>query len=170
MVAKARETILKTIEARLRISLGPHIAGETVNTPPSWKSAFNLDRGAILGLSHSFFNVLSFRPKTRHPDIHGLYFVGASTHPGTGVPIVMAGAKIVSEQILEETSQRIVPWIKNGAATEAKTDNPLDQVQWSPLLSWLHWVFVVIFAVILSIFGVALSGWDWKLAQFSGDW
>ncbi|KAH9868224.1 ATP-binding cassette transporter CGR1 [Plenodomus biglobosus] len=78
MVATARTTILQTIESRLNISLAPHILSEQINTPPSWKSAFNLDRGAILGLSHSFFNVLSFRPRTKHARVKGLYFVGAS--------------------------------------------------------------------------------------------
>jgi phytoene desaturase (3,4-didehydrolycopene-forming) len=101
MVSVARDTILRTIEARLKISLGPHIIDEVINTPPTWRTSFNLDRGAILGLSHSFFNVLSFRPKTKHPSIKDLYFVGASTHPGTGVPIVLAGAKLVTEQVLK---------------------------------------------------------------------
>ncbi|MFN3706533.1 MAG: hypothetical protein ACK4WM_11140 [Thermoflexales bacterium] len=31
-----------------------------------------------------------------------LYFVGASTHPGTGVPIVLIGARLVEERILAE--------------------------------------------------------------------
>jgi phytoene desaturase (3,4-didehydrolycopene-forming) len=101
MVASARETIIKTVEKRLKINLGPHIIDEVINTPPSWRTSFNLDRGAILGLSHSFFNVLSFRPKTKHPSIKDLYFVGASTHPGTGVPIVLAGAKLVTDQVLK---------------------------------------------------------------------
>jgi phytoene desaturase (3,4-didehydrolycopene-forming) len=105
MISSARETVLKAIEARLKISLRRHILHESVNTPPSWRSAFNPNRGAILGLSHSFFNVLSFRPKTKHPSIEGLYFVGASTHPGTGVSIVLAGAKIVSEQVLGALAQ-----------------------------------------------------------------
>lgn len=112
MVATARTTILNTIETRLHISLANHIIKEEINTPPSWKEAFNLDRGAILGLSHSFFNVLSFRPKTKHNSIDGMYFVGASTHPGTGVPIVLAGAKLVAEQVLEGLDMEArVPWV-----------------------------------------------------------
>jgi phytoene desaturase (3,4-didehydrolycopene-forming) len=66
---------------------------------------FNLDRGAILGLSHSFFNVLSFRPSIRHFGIQGLYFVGASTHPGAGVPVALSSAKIVAENVLADASE-----------------------------------------------------------------
>jgi phytoene desaturase (3,4-didehydrolycopene-forming) len=105
MVQIARNTILKTIEARLNINISAHIINEVVNTPVTWKSTFNLDRGAILGLSHSFFNVLAFRPKTKHASIEDLYFVGASAHPGTGVPIVLAGAKLVSDEILSKLRQ-----------------------------------------------------------------
>ncbi|OJZ89670.1 hypothetical protein ASPFODRAFT_58355 [Aspergillus luchuensis CBS 106.47] len=73
-----------------------------VETPASWEEKFNLDRGSILGLSHSFFSVLSLRPKSKHSSIKGLYIVGASTHPGTGVPVCLAGSKLVSDQIMED--------------------------------------------------------------------
>ena len=109
MVATARDTVIETIRARTGADLAPALVHEIVNTPMSWKETFNLDKGAILGLSHSFFNVLSFRPTTKHPRYGRLFFVGASTHPGTGVPICLAGAKVTSEQILGEHGMR-VPW------------------------------------------------------------
>jgi phytoene desaturase (3,4-didehydrolycopene-forming) len=151
MVAAARDTVIKTMEARLHISLGPHIIEETINTPPTWKSVFNLDRGAILGLSHSFFNVLSFRPKTKHRSIEDLYFVGASTHPGTGVPIVLAGAKLVSEQILKDLHQESrIPWSQAKSGRAKASSSPLDRMQRGPYLSWLVWIML--------IFGLVLSG------------
>ncbi|EFQ99082.1 phytoene dehydrogenase [Nannizzia gypsea CBS 118893] len=102
VVAETRERIIDTIESRTGArGLRDCIVSEKVDTPFTWREKFNLHQGAILGLSHSFFNVLSFRPKTKHDSINGLYFVGASTHPGTGVPICLAGSKIVCEQILE---------------------------------------------------------------------
>lgn len=170
MVETARRTILRTIENRLKISLGRHIVHESVNTPPSWRDAFNLDRGAILGLSHSFFNVLSFRPKTFHPDIDDLYFVGASTHPGTGVPIVLAGAKIVSEQVLHDAPGSKVPWVGNGAAIAKTGDSPLDRVQWMPMLDWFHWAMLLLFAAVAWSYGAVAGVWDWRQAQFGGDW
>ena len=123
MVTLARTTVIKTIAARTGVDLAPIIKHESVNTPVSWREEFNLDRGAILGLSHSFFNVLSFRPKTKHSDVKGLYFVGASTHPGTGVPICLAGSKIVAEQILDDDGVT-VPWNQNakGAISGKKID------------------------------------------------
>lgn len=113
MVSKARNAVLETVRLRTGVDLRPHIAHESINTPASWKDRFNLDKGAILGLSHSFFNVLSFRPKTKHASIGNLYFVGASTHPGTGVPIVLAGSKITTSQILDDLGMAS-PWPQGG--------------------------------------------------------
>ncbi|KAF1841413.1 phytoene desaturase [Cucurbitaria berberidis CBS 394.84] len=145
MVATARRTVLGTIETRLNISLGPHIIEEVINTPPTWKSVFNLDRGAILGLSHSFFNVLSFRPKTKHRSIKDLYFVGASTHPGTGVPIVLAGAKLVSEQVLRALRQEGRISSPRGALEGEKSNiSPLDRLQKEQYLSWLQWALLIL--------------------------
>lgn len=113
MVTKARDAVLETVRLRTGVDLRPRITDEMINTPASWKQRFNLDKGAILGLSHSFFNVLSFRPKTKHQSIGNLYFVGASTHPGTGVPIVLAGSKITSGQILDDLRMPH-PWMTGG--------------------------------------------------------
>ncbi|GAB1206110.1 hypothetical protein APSETT445_004791 [Aspergillus pseudonomiae] len=100
-VSKLREQVLDIIEERTGASnLRKKLLSENVDTPLSWESKYNLDRGSILGLSHSFFNVLSFRPKTRHSSIERLFFVGASTHPGMGFPICLASRKIVAEQAL----------------------------------------------------------------------
>ncbi|XXH05870.1 hypothetical protein Hte_012311 [Hypoxylon texense] len=111
LIARARAAVLATISARTGApSLAPSIAHESVNTPVTWESRFHLDRGSILGLGHGFFNVLSFRPRTRAaPPLRGVYFVGASTHPGTGVPIVLAGARLTAEQVLDDLRAR-VPW------------------------------------------------------------
>ncbi|GAA87344.1 phytoene dehydrogenase [Aspergillus luchuensis IFO 4308] len=96
LISKARDTVFDTIETRTGArALRESLIHEYVETPASWKEKFNLDRGSILGLSHSFFNVLSLRPKTKHSSIKGLYFVGASTHPGTGVPVCLAGSKLI---------------------------------------------------------------------------
>jgi phytoene desaturase (3,4-didehydrolycopene-forming) len=110
LVPKARESILQVLESRLGVDIRSHIKHEVINEPSVWKQKFNLDRGAILGLSHDFFNVLCFRPQIRSPDHDGLWFVGASTHPGTGVPIVLAGSKLVAEDILSVHGEKRMPW------------------------------------------------------------
>ncbi|KAJ5936849.1 Phytoene desaturase [Penicillium verhagenii] len=111
LIDHARDVVLKTIESRTgALDLRGSLIEESIETPISWKAKFNLDRGAILGLSHSFFNVLSFRPTIRHASIQGLYFVGASTHPGAGVPVALSSAKIVTENVLADSSRNRNVW------------------------------------------------------------
>ena len=151
MVSKARETIISTIEARTGArGMREAIIKEIVNTPQSWKDTFNLDKGAILGLSHSFFNVLSFRPSTKHPSIDKLHFVGASTHPGTGVPICLAGSKVTSEQVLEDFDLD-KPWTEDGSVNAAKSERPIDRLQTRPMLSNFRVALVVIFLILIAV-------------------
>ena len=151
MVTKARETVFSTIEARTGAqNLQGALVKEIVNTPQSWKDVFNLDKGAILGLSHSFFNVLCFRPSTKHSSIDRLHFVGASTHPGTGVPIVLAGSKITSEQVLDVFGME-KPWARKGKGKVEVRE--IDRVHVLPLLSNFHLallalVFVLVMAAV----------------------
>lgn len=111
LVDRARRAVLDTVKARTGcdLTLEKSIVHEFVNDPRIWEEKFNLDKGSILGLSHSFFNVLAFRPATRAKGFRGAYFVGASTHPGTGVPIVLAGSRLTAEQILDDLNAP-VPW------------------------------------------------------------
>ena len=165
MVTKARQTVFSTIEARTGArNLEQALVKEIQNTPQSWKDVFNLDKGAILGLSHSFFNVLSFRPSTKHPSIDRLHFVGASTHPGTGVPICLAGSKVTSEQVLKEFGVAN-PW-ESGMGRQAKHVEPIDKIQALPLLSNFH---IAILGILLC-FIAAFYGFDALEGLGEGIW
>jgi phytoene dehydrogenase-like protein len=43
-----------------------------------------------------------FRPANRHPQYPNLYFVGASTRPGTGVPTALISGRQVARRILDD--------------------------------------------------------------------
>ncbi|EXJ92522.1 hypothetical protein A1O3_01074 [Capronia epimyces CBS 606.96] len=152
MISRARTAVFETVRLRTGADLESHVVHEMVNTPASWKESFNLDKGAILGLSHSFFNVLSFRPGTKHDAINNLYFVGASTHPGTGVPIVLAGSKITTGQILDDLGIS-KPWLEGGHRRRIVSDldcqggKPLDLAH-TVALSLLG-LMVILYIVVL---------------------
>ncbi len=59
-------------------------------------------RGAAFGLSHTLRQLVAFRPANRHPTLSNLYFVGASTTPGNGVPLVLTGAAMAARRILAD--------------------------------------------------------------------
>jgi phytoene desaturase len=105
LVDRARQTIFGRLGKELGVTdLKEHIKFEIVYDPQIWQEKFNLVRGASFGLSHNFWQVGYLRPQNRHKKYKNLYFAGASTHPGTGLPIVLLSAKLTTERILKEMS------------------------------------------------------------------
>jgi phytoene desaturase len=79
-----------------------HIKFEEHSTPLSWARRHNLTKGSTHGLSHKLTQMAYFRPSNRHGRYRNLYFAGASTHPGTGVPMAMISGRLVAERITAE--------------------------------------------------------------------
>ena len=103
MVNRARETVFARLAKEMGADdLREHIKFEIVYQPKVWKERFNLEKGAAFGLSHNFWQVGYLRPQNRHKQYKNLYFAGASTHPGTGLPIVLLSARLTTERILKE--------------------------------------------------------------------
>jgi phytoene desaturase len=75
---------------------------EKVRTPLDWRDEYNLEEGAAFGIGHGILQVGYFRPPMVSKTVEGMYFVGASTRPGTGVPLVTIGARLVAERLGRE--------------------------------------------------------------------
>lgn len=100
---RARGTVLRRLAAEAGIDdLEEHLKFEISYTPHDWQGLYNLTKGAAFGLSHNFTQVGYLRPQNRHRRYRNLYFAGASTHPGTGVPIVLLSARLTTERVLKE--------------------------------------------------------------------
>ncbi|ORY40098.1 phytoene desaturase [Rhizoclosmatium globosum] len=99
--ARARAAVIEAVQSRIPgcDDFESWIVTESVNTPFTWEEKFGLWKGSALGLSHDLLQVIYMRPKMRHANYGNLFFVGASTHPGTGVPVVLCGAKLLEEEI-----------------------------------------------------------------------
>jgi phytoene desaturase len=100
--ALARRTVIQRLEGIGVTNLEKRITFETSWGPAYYEKTLNLVKGSAFGLSHNFSQVGYLRPHNRHPRYRNLYFVGASTHPGTGLPIVLLSARLVVERILKE--------------------------------------------------------------------
>ena len=76
-------------------------------TPSDFKKQRNNHLGSAWGVEPKLTQTAYFRPNNRSEDIKNLYFVGASTHPGAGVPGVLLTAettiKLVVNDLIEET-------------------------------------------------------------------
>jgi len=79
--------------------LDGRILAETVVTPEDFKARHNLTQGSAFGLAATLFQSGPFRPTIRSRRYRGLYHVGASVHPGGGVPIVTLGGRMAAEAI-----------------------------------------------------------------------
>ncbi len=102
---RARSTVLQRLADMGLTDLPAHIKFEVSYTPQDWLTTYNLARGAAFGLSHNFTQVGYLRPQNRHNRYRNLYFAGASTHPGTGLPIVLLSARLTTERILQDMGQ-----------------------------------------------------------------
>jgi len=83
----------------------PGVVYEKVKTPSDWRDDYNLEEGAAFGIGHGILQVGYFRPPMVSRSVEGMYFVGASTRPGTGVPLVTIGARLAAERIGREVGQ-----------------------------------------------------------------
>ena len=99
---RARQHVFRRLRAVGVSDLAAHIKFEESYTPVSWAERHNLARGATHGLSHKLTQMAYFRPPNRHRRYRNLYFVGASTHPGTGVPMAMVSGRLAAKRIAAE--------------------------------------------------------------------
>jgi phytoene desaturase len=99
---RARSTVMKRLKELGVGSIAERLVFEEKWGPPYYQKALNLEKGAAFGLSHNFLQVGYFRPHNRHAHYKNLYFAGASTHPGTGLPIVLLSARLTVERMLKE--------------------------------------------------------------------
>ena len=76
-----------------------HIKTKTVLAPDTWENMFNLFMGSGLGLGHDLKQMAWFRPKNTDEKYDNVFYTGASTVPGTGLPMAMISAKLTVEQI-----------------------------------------------------------------------
>ena len=91
------ETFRRRIEAHLEATvlpgLGAHVVTSRVTTPQDFQDRLLSYQGAAFGLEPLLLQSAWFRPHNRSEDVDNLFLVGASTHPGAGVPGVLSSAK-----------------------------------------------------------------------------
>jgi phytoene desaturase len=104
---KARISVIQRLKKLGLDDIEDHIKFEISYLPPDWQKTFNLSRGSTFGsLAHNILQMGYFRPHNRHRKYRNLYFVGGSTHPGNGIPLVLLSARLTTERILKENRNK----------------------------------------------------------------
>ncbi len=96
------DTIIADLSSRIGFDLKANTLTKTIWNPIDWQEKFNLYRGSGLGLAHGLNQIGGFRPANKDEELNNLYYVGASTVPGTGLPIVVIGSRLVVERVEED--------------------------------------------------------------------
>jgi len=97
---KISDEIISDLSERINFDIKSNTLVKKIYTPCDWESQFNLYRGSGLGLSHNLMQVAGLRPSNKDEKFPNLFYVGASTVPGTGLPMVLISSKLVTERVL----------------------------------------------------------------------
>jgi len=104
-----RQKVIAHLEKSLMPRFSSHIVYKKVCDPRWYARSYALGDAATFGFAPTFFQSAMFRPQHRSSEIKGLYFAGASTHPGNGVPIVLISGRLAAEAIKEDWPRPVIP-------------------------------------------------------------
>ena len=94
-----KERIFDFLERNYLPELRRHLATERIFTPDDFEHRLNSHLGSAFSVEPVLTQSAWFRPHNRSEDVDNLYFTGAGTHPGAGLPGVLSSSKIVEKLI-----------------------------------------------------------------------
>ncbi|HEY8615945.1 phytoene desaturase [Phenylobacterium sp.] len=102
---KYADRLLESIERRAIPGLRADLDTLRIFTPDDFRSELNAHLGSAFSLEPILTQSAWFRVHNRDAEIRNLYFVGAGTHPGAGVPGVVGSAKATAGVIAEDLAR-----------------------------------------------------------------
>lgn len=96
------DRILRYLEARYIPHLRDDLVTQRIFTPLDFQSELNAHLGSAFSLEPVLTQSAWFRVHNRDDKLRGLYFVGAGTHPGAGVPGVVNSAKATAGLMIDD--------------------------------------------------------------------
>ncbi|MEM9303708.1 MAG: phytoene desaturase [Pseudomonadota bacterium] len=99
MGERYRQRIADFLESTTLPGLGDAVVSSHFITPRHFEDDLLSFRGAAFGLEPTLLQSAWFRAHNRSEELDGLYLVGASTHPGAGVPGVLSSAKVLDKVV-----------------------------------------------------------------------
>ncbi len=101
-----RDRIVSFLEKEMGLEgLAQSIVVEHQFTPLDFASELRSHLGAAFSIEPTLTQSAYFRPHNRSSAIEGLYFVGAGTHPGAGIPGVLLSADLTSRLVLQDVAR-----------------------------------------------------------------
>lgn len=94
-----RDALVRFLEERFMPDLSKNIVVERMMDPRDYQRRQNSYLGAAFALEPTLLQSAWFRPHNRSEEFENLYFVGAGTHPGAGIPGVLSSALILERLV-----------------------------------------------------------------------
>ena len=94
-------SILEDFSNRIGEDITQSIVSRTIYTPLEWEKYFNLYEGSGLGLSHHMSQIGGLRPANKDEEFSNLFYVGASTVPGAGLPMAVISSKLTAQRVVD---------------------------------------------------------------------
>ena len=94
---KMKNLVIKKMEESLLPNLSENIVEDFYLTPDYFEKELNTKYGSGFSIQPKFTQSAYFRFHNKSEIFDGLYFVGAGTHPGAGVPGVLSSAKVLDK-------------------------------------------------------------------------
>jgi phytoene desaturase len=107
---QVKERVLDILESKVLPNVRDHLEVCFDFDPTDFAQQYQSQWGAGFSIAPIFTQSAFFRFHNRAEDFANLYFVGAGTHPGAGVPGVLSSAKVIEHLLLEdcpETTQAL---------------------------------------------------------------
>jgi len=96
------DAVISDLSARTGHNIEANLLTRVVLDPVDWQNMFGLYRGSGLGLGHKMTQVGGFRPSNKDEILSNVWYTGASTVPGTGLPMVIISSKLTVQRIDDE--------------------------------------------------------------------
>lgn len=94
-----RDAVIDYLERTALPGLRQYITEDFYVTPEHFRDNLNTLHGAGFSIQPTFDQSAWFRFHNKAPGVEGLYFVGAGTHPGAGMPGVLCSAKVLDRYL-----------------------------------------------------------------------
>lgn len=101
-----RDSIMNFLNDNYLPGLHENLAAEHHIDPIHFRDELNSHLGSAFSVEPILMQSAYMRPHNKSEDIDGLYFAGAGTHPGAGLPGVVSSAKIVQQLVREDSRSR----------------------------------------------------------------
>ena len=101
---KFKARVCEFLEKTYLPDLSKHVVSEHMITPQDFKDRLLSERGAAFSFEPTLLQSAWFRAHNVSEEVDRLFFVGAGTHPGAGLPGVVSSAKVADQVIPDVTA------------------------------------------------------------------